>query len=157
MPISTAPLNPNEPMVNANRKPSQRFIEWATALLGNVDAAPARVFTVNLSAQNAAIGTTAIGTPAATGLYRVAVYQRITTAAGVSSSLTTTIAWTDGGVTCSLAGASLTGNTVTTVGTFTMLIKADGSTPVSFSTAYASNAAGAMQYTLAITLERVEA
>jgi hypothetical protein len=157
MPITTAPLNPNEPMVTQAGKPSKTFIDWVTSLLFSVNAAPARVDTVDKSNQNASIGTTTIGTPTATGMYRVAVYQRITTAAGVSSSLTTTIAWTDGGVTCSLPGAALTGNTTTTVGTFTALVRADGATPVSFSTAYVSNAAGAMKYRLNITLERVAA
>ena len=64
---------------------------------------------VSLTAQGASIGVTAIPTSSlASGLYRVSYYCRITTAAGVSSSLIVTFSFTDGGVACSFASAALT-------------------------------------------------
>lgn len=157
MALTSAPLNANEPMVDEKRHPTKTFLQWVTSFTARVDTSPSRTKTVDLAAQGAAIGTTAIGSPSATGLYRVSVYQRITTVAGVSSSLTTTIAWTESGVACSQAGAALTGNLTTTTGSFTLLIRADAATPISYSTAYASNAAGVMKYRISITLESVSA
>lgn len=109
---------------------------------------------VSLSAQAASIGVTAIPTTSlASGLYRVSYYARITTASGATSSLTVTIHWTDGGISCSLSSAALTGNTTATVGTGTALVNIDGASPVSYSTAYASTGVPAMSYALSIVLE----
>jgi hypothetical protein len=111
---------------------------------------------VSLSAQAASIGTTAIPTSSlASGLYRVTYYTRITTAAGTSSSLITTFTWTDGGISCSLSSAALTGNTTSTVGTGSALINIDASSPISYSTTYASVGAPVMAYSLYITLEEM--
>lgn len=124
-----------------------------------VNSTPQAVITpVSLVNQNASIGTTPLPTDAlAPGLYQVQYYARITTAAGVSSSLTVTISWTDGSVACSFSGAAMTGNTTGTLQTNTLLIEIDQASPVSFSTTYASNPAGAMEYKLLIVLQKVSA
>lgn len=109
-----------------------------------------------LTGQNASISTTAIPTDAlASGLYRLTYYARITGPAGVSSSLTPTFAWTDGSASCTVSGAAITGNTISSTGTGTYLVQIDQATPISYSTTYASNPAAAMTYALAIVLETV--
>lgn len=111
---------------------------------------------IALSAQAASIGTTSIPTSSlSSGLYRVSYYCRITTAASVSSSLIVSFTWTDGGISCSLSSAALTGNTTSTVGTGTALISIDASSPISYSTTYDSVGAPAMAYSLYITLEEM--
>jgi hypothetical protein len=61
---------------------------------------PAEYATVDLVGQTTAITTTTLYTPTITGLYRISVYEKVTTAAGSSSSLGgangTVIGWTDG-------------------------------------------------------------
>ena len=111
---------------------------------------------VSVSAQTASIGTTSIPTSSlSSGLYRVTYYCRITTAASVSSSLIVSFTWTDGGISCSLSSAALTGNTTSTVGTGTALINIDASSPISYATTYASVGVPAMSYSLSITLEEM--
>lgn len=111
---------------------------------------------VALTGQTASIGVTSIPTSSlGSGLYRVSFYTRITTAAGVSSSLSIGIHWTDGGISCSLSSAALTGNTTSTVGTGTALISIDGASPVSYSTTYASVGAPVMAYSLSVVLEEM--
>jgi hypothetical protein len=51
----------------------------------------------------------------------------------------------------------LTGNTTDTVGSFTFMLRSDAASPISYSTTYASNAAGEMRYSLFIVLERLAA
>jgi hypothetical protein len=159
MPFTTAPFPTKDPLVNPNRKfvATQELIDWATNLAGDVDASPARLKTVPLTQQSASIGTTTIPTGAlGGGLYRVSWYARITTPGSVSSSLTITIGWTEG-VTLSASGAAMTGNTTGTVQSGSMLIRIDGSSPITYSTVYASAGATAMQYRLDVVLEQVEA
>ncbi len=115
---------------------------------------------IQLTSQDAAIGLTAF--PAASlsaGLYRATYYAHITAADGVSSSLQVSFVWTDGTITCSTpvtgAFAPITGDTLSTTGSGTYLIRIDGGSPVSYSTAYASNTPGQMTYDLSLVLEQI--
>lgn len=111
---------------------------------------------VSLAAQNASISATPlVSAVLPAGLYRVSWYARITTVAGVSSSLAVTIGWTEGAVSLALSGAALTGNTTTTVQSGMVLLNIDNNTPITYATTYASNAAGVMKYELVMTVERV--
>lgn len=161
MAYTSATLNTKEPMVDAKRRPSKTFIDWVTQLVADVDAAPARLQTVTATTQNASISTTPIVTATlATGLYRVSWYARVTTPAttgAATSSLTVTVGWTDGGVTCTYSGTAMTGNSTTTVQSQSQLINVDAATPVTYATAYASNTAGQMVYKLYVLLEQVNA
>ena len=109
-----------------------------------------------LSGQAASIGATNLVPTAfvTAGDYRVTYYARISTAASVNSSLTVTLAWTDG-VAQTYSGAAIIGNTTTTYQTGTLMFRADASSAITYATTYASNAAGEMKYTLDIVLERV--
>lgn len=108
---------------------------------------------VTLIAQSAAIGVTPIPLPTLpTGLYRLTYYARITTPASVNSSLTVSFAWTESGVSLSASAPAITGNTVTTVSSASLMILIDGASAISYSTAYVSNVAG-MAYRLSILVE----
>lgn len=161
MAYTTATLNTKEPMVDLKRRPSKTFIDWVTQLVADVDSAPSALKVVAVTTQNASIGTTPIATGTlSTGLYRVTWYARITTPAttgAATSSLTVTVGWTDGGVSCSYSGAAMTGNTTTTVQSQTQMVQLDAASPVTYATTYASNTAGQMVYKLSLVLEQVNA
>lgn len=153
LPSNTPPIDPRTNFFD------WRWLRWFTGLATSITNAATQVSggKVSLSDQHASISTTAIPTTTlAAGLYRVNVYQRITTADGVSSSLQTTISWTDGGVSCQRALTALTGDTTATVGTDPpVFIHVDGSTPISYATVYASNTANKMRYALRLQVEVV--
>ncbi len=116
------------------------------------------ITTVSLTAQSASIGATDVSNGALPGgLYNFRYYARITRPATVNSSLTITLDWRDGGVTISVAGAAITGNTTATFQDASHLIHIDSTSPVRYSTAYVSNGVQTMQYALYVVLERVSA
>ncbi len=131
---------------------------WNTYLLAlatRIQTSAPLLKALSLTGQTAAIGVTGFGTGTiAAGIYRVSWHARITTVGSISSSVTVTISYTTGGVACTQSGAAITGNLTTTVQSAVILIKADQGTAVSYSTAYASNAAG-MAYALDLALEQV--
>lgn len=138
--------------------PSFSFLIFMRNLRTQVEAAPAGFEAVSLTGQSASIGTTAIPTDGdlSAGVYRVTVYQRITTVDAVSSSVTTTLSWTDGSVACSFSGTALTGNTTATVGSFTFTMRIDAASPISYATTVALGS-GDGRYRLNIQLERLSA
>lgn len=133
------------------------FQQWLLSVTTRVQTSATVTKVVTLTAQTASISTTPI-VPAGTlasGLYRISWYQRVTTAAAMSSSLTTTISWTDGGASQAFSGAAMTGNTTSTNQSGEILVNVDGATAVSYATTYASNAAAQMVYKLSIVVELV--
>lgn len=147
-----------EPMVTPGSwLVSDRWRIWLRDLNQQIATNPQNVTTpVQLTGKTASITTTAIPTASlAPGLYRISYYQRVTTAAGVSSSLTTTFSWTEGAVSLTYAGSAMTGNTTSTYQQGTVFIQIDQASPVTYATSYASNPASAMAYLLSITLEAV--
>jgi hypothetical protein len=137
---------------------TEKWIDWFTTLGTQQNATSQRVRTVTLVDQSASIGATSIPTGAlSAGLYRVTTYARITRAATTSSSLTVTIGWVESTIALTLSGAAMTGNTVTTVQTNTYLLRVDASSPLTYSTTYASVGGTTMQYRLDVVLERVDA
>jgi hypothetical protein len=159
VPLQGAPFPTEDELVNAKRKATQPFIDWATALSQTVDASPSRTGSaVELTTQTASIGATPVPTGAlATGYFRVTFYARITQAATVSISLTLTLGFTDDSVACALSGAALTGNTTATTQSLTFLVRNDQASALTYSTTYASVGATAMQYKLSVIVERVQA
>jgi len=129
----------------------RKFLSVATELSNIV---PSKV-TVTLENRSAAIGITPIPlTDLAAGRYRVTVYTKIRTAASLTSSVTPSIVFTDGSDVCTFTGTANAGNTVTSVTSNTWLVRIREGTPISYSTAYASNAAG-MAYDLELVLEQI--
>ncbi|MCX6550361.1 MAG: hypothetical protein NTY02_05020 [Acidobacteria bacterium] len=148
---------PRDPMVEARTGYVPRvWVSWLMALANQVDAAAFRLQTVSLTAQGAAITTTAVPIASLTaGLYRVSYALRITRAATTSSSATVTIGWIDGTVTCGQAFAAVTGNTTATVQSGTVLLRCDNDGPITYAVAYASVGATTMQCALDLVVEAV--
>jgi hypothetical protein len=147
------PLQPDTPIVNADRTISAEFYRYLSAtILARLQAAAYTSKTVTLANQAAAIGATALSSGAA-GRYRVSWIVRMTQAATTSSSFTLTIANTDGAVNVSQAGAAVTGNTTTTVQSGAFIVRADAGTAVTYAIAYASVGATPMTYTVSLTIE----
>jgi pectate lyase-like protein len=128
---------------------------------------PAEVATVDLTAQTAAIGTTTLYAVPAAGQYRLSWNAKITTAAGTSSTLgPLTISYTDpdGVAITTTVPAALNGGAPTTTGQTTnntgtvliglpLMLNCKAGTNITYSFAYASNAAAAMNYNLHLKLE----
>ena len=159
-PISDPIARPKRPNFKDGRDPQEGLVGkvWGEYFLQTAqasEAVPARAGTsIVITSQSAAVSPTDFsGGSLRAGLYRINYYARITTAASVSSSLTVTFDWTDGGVACSFSGAAMTGNTTSTVQSGVYVIRIDGLSPVRYSTAYVSNAAGEMRYSLSVVLE----
>lgn len=159
MAITRPALNPGEPIATKSLLPSFKFLVYMRGIRQDLDLAPSGFNPVSETAQNASIATTSLPTDGdlSSGLYRVTYYARITTAAGVSSSLTVTFGWTDGAITQTHSGAAITGNTTTTWQTGSILIYVDAASPITYSASYSSNPAGAMRFNLFVTLERLAA
>lgn len=149
----------NEALVDRDGKMTPRWYVYFRDQNVLVDATPQSVIPpLELTAQAASIGTTALPTATlAPGLYRATYYARITQAATSSSSLEVTLTWTDGAVACSFTGAAITGNAVTDLQSDTLLIEIDQASPISYSTTYATSGATAMLYKLSIVLEVIRA
>jgi len=132
--------------------------EYMQRLPPMLDRSAVRIAEAALTSRGAAITATDFtGSDFPEGLYRVNFYTRITRAATTSSSLTVTIAWTDGGVAMSQASTALTANVVTAYRSETLVLWLDANTPVNYSTAYASVGATSMQYKLYLAMERLNA
>jgi hypothetical protein len=111
---------------------------------------------VALEDQHASIGTTPIALPAVSaGFYRVSLYQTITVVDAVSSSLQTTVTWTDLGATKTFTTALMNGNTLATNDSVVRMIHIDNASPISYATVYASNTPNVMRYALGIVVEQL--
>ncbi len=160
MSVTRPALNPREPIADKAGFPTTTFLIYNRDLRADVESAPTGFEPVSLSAQGAAIGTTAIPTDGdlSAGIYRVCWHLRITTAAGVSSQVQITFTWTEGGLTQTYTGTAVNGNTTTTQESAPpILLRLDAASPISYAVTYASNPAGVMRFSLDITLERMAA
>lgn len=132
----------------------EKYIRWLSGLRQEVDTRPKRHVHERLTAQSADIATTPLDIPTVyAGMWRISVSVRVTRAASTSSEIQITISWTEGGVAQSEPTANLTGNLTSTREGRTLVIRADGSTPISYAAAYTSVGATAMQFSLDIVAE----
>lgn len=164
IPIDDPIAKPHRPEFGKGPDPQEGHVtrpwtDYFTSSGQSMQAATQRVgVPAALTAQAANIGATDFGGgDLTTGLYVINWYSRITTVAGVSSSLTVTFDWQDGGVAVSFTPAAITGNTTNSFGSYALPIHIDSASPVRFSTVYASNPAGQMQYSIFIALQRIDA
>jgi hypothetical protein len=169
--LGNAPIPITDPIARAKRRDrfsekqtdplegtmSDAWVDYISKLVQTVQASATRISIAARVDQSAAISPTDIGGALKAGLYRITYYARITTPASVSSSLTVSFIWTDGGVSPSVSGAAMTGNTDTTIQTGTYTVRVDSASPINYSTAYASNLAGEMKYRLDVFLEVIQA
>jgi hypothetical protein len=107
---------------------------------------------IAVAAQAAAIPTTDL-IPLASGLYRVSYRFRVSTAAGVSSSLQLTVTTTEGGIPCTQSSPAYTGNATNAPQSGAFIVKADPSSPLAYSFSYASNPGSAMVFEADVRVE----
>lgn len=130
---------------------------WFDRLPDTLAAIPSILKSVALDDQGAAITATDLtGGLLSKGSYRVTYHARISRAATTSSSLTVTIAWTEGGVAQSVVGAAMTGNTTTTKQSDVFMIRSDAGTAVTYAAAYASVGATTMEFSLDLSFEQIK-
>lgn len=135
---------------------TREWIRYLQSVVNIVNLSARKLASVSKTAQTASLSATALDTGTLDpGVYRVSYSTRITTAASTSSSLTITMAWTDGSVSQSQSGAALTGNTTTTQQNDTWLLHIDKGTTITYATTYASSGGTAMQYSVYIVAEQI--
>lgn len=117
-----------------------------------IQATASTIVERSLTGQNASIGLTSL-IPSASGVYRVSYRFRITTPAGVASSLQVSVATIEGGVNCTQSSAAYAGNVNNAPQSGTFLVKCDPATPLQFFTTYVSNPAAAAIYDLELRAE----
>lgn len=107
----------------------------------------------------ATVASTPIPTePLVAGLYRLAWFAVVIVPAGVSSDFQVSVTWTNNGVTQTTTGTLRNGNLTTTYDVDGLdLLHLDAGTAVSYSVAYTSNPAAAMQLDLFLALQLVQA
>lgn len=158
--MSLAPIPQQSPLIDTGDPQHPAYLAtdwylWLFALVARLDATPGAISTIALTSQAAAIATTSTVPAPSAAVYRITYYARITRAGTVSSSLTVTIGWTDRTVSCSQAGAAITGNTTTTTQSGTVIVRGDQASALTYATAYASVGATAMQYSLNLIVEQL--
>lgn len=155
----TADFPNRERFLDENGLVAPRPLVWLRDLRQDVNLGSSVVKggVVALTNKSAAVGTTpfTVGT-LATGQYRVSAFAQIITAASVNSSVIVTFSFTRKTVACTLSTTALVSNDPTLPMTFVGMITIDAATPVSYSVAYVSNAAG-MIYNVDLVLEKVNA
>lgn len=125
------------------------WVAWLSALWRRVSVG-------HVHRTDAAAAITAEAIPLLDGnepLVRISWVLRLTQAATVSSSAQLTFAWTDGGQAMSAVQSAVTGNTVTSGQTGTLLVRHDPMTDVTVAMTYASSGATPMTYDLDVISE----
>lgn len=128
------------------------WANWIRSLTERSEDSAYQVQTVRLEAQTASIGLTSLIADAS-GLYRVSYRFRVTTAAGVSSSLQVNIVTTDGAVVVTQSSAAYTGNSTGAPQSGTFIVRADAASPLQYEVVYASNPGAAMAYEVEFLVE----
>lgn len=153
------PSPPNVPVLDqAKRYFHAEWVKFLNRLSSAINLKAERVALSEFVAQDAALPDTEI--PVQRLLVsdlrvRVSIYARVTQAATVSSSLSVTLSWEDGGVPCSETFGPNTGNTTASVISAVRMINADKDSLIEVSTAYASSGATAMAYSLDVLVEEI--
>ena len=130
------------------------WLRYLDEISAAIDNKPDRKAAVRRTALSASVGTTPLplGT-VAPGVWRISYVIRVTTPATLTSSLQVILTWTAGGVTQTVTGAAITGNTTDTVQGATVVMRVDSATPISYSVAYVSTGATPAQFTIDLVAE----
>lgn len=152
MPLFTEPI-PADDVVTSDRKITNAWFDWLLNLINLIGVAATRAATIALAGQSASIAATPIVAGKPGGRFRVTVYARIDQAASVSSSLTVTIGFTDGGNLCAFATAPLVNGGPTSAVSQSWMFDNDPAVAMTYATTYASAGATPMKYRLRIVLE----
>lgn len=129
---------------------------WFSILRAAVNKRAEVVGSIALTGKTASIAATTLPTSVLShARYRVSYAVRVTTAAGVSSSIQVTIGWTDAAIAQTYTGSALAGNTTATQESHVLVAHCDSASAITYATTYASNAAAAMVYQLDIIVEQL--
>lgn len=154
MATALEPLTLDDVIVDQNGTITQRFrLLWEQLIARSVQTA--LLASLTKTNQNAALALTVVATVTAGGVYRLGYYLRKTIADGVSSSVALTVSWVDNGSPCSHTFAALATDTNVANDSGAWEFRADASSDVSISIAYASNTPGTMHYNAAASLQQL--
>lgn len=149
----------NTPLVTKSGKMESHWQTWTLLVLLQRLIASVFVQTVaepsSAAPLHALVAPTALVASAAAGLYRISWHIRIAVADGVNSSVTLSILSTEGGSAITQSGAAVTGDTLQTVQSGSVLVTPDAQLPISYSVAYASNTPAKMGYNLIMSVEQL--
>lgn len=155
---AVVPADPKDPKGKnlPKVKVGEALRKWLSGLSLEVDARPKRNAQINLTLQGAAIATTPLPIGDVTqGLWRISIAIRVTRPATLNSAVQGFLTWTERGVVQIESMTNLVGNLTTTREGKTFFIRADGATPISYSTTYGTAGATSMQYSVDATAELV--
>jgi len=134
---------------------TQAMRYWLLSMADRINGSPSIIATTSLTVQSASIAPTSFGIlQVQPGVYRLSMAARISRAATTSSSLTVTFDWTST-VACTISSAAITGNSTSTTGSLTYLVRVDEATAITYATTYVSVGGVTMQYQLDVTCEQV--
>ena len=134
---------------------TQAMRYWLLSMADRINGSPSIIATTSLTVQSASIAPTSFGIlQVQPGVYRLSMAARVTRAATTSSSLTVTFDWTST-VACTISSAAITGNSTSTTGSLTYLVRVDEATAITYATTYVSVGAVTMQYQLDVLCEQV--
>ncbi len=129
---------------------------WFTAVRAAVNKRAEVVGSIALTGKTASIAATTLPTSVLShARYRISYAVRVTTAAGVTSSIQVAIGWTDGAIAQTYTGSALAGNTTATQESAVIIAHCDSASAITYATTYASNAAATMVYQLDIIVEQL--
>ena len=154
MPQSLPPLPETQAIVSTTGMPTDLFRLCWNVLRDSMTRTPTEA-RISGSAQTATLAATTIRTTIMQAVYEVGYYIRKTTADGVSSSLTVTLAWTENGVAQARVFAALTTDTTAANQSDVIPILADQATAITIAIAYASNTPGQMVYRYEAVVKRL--
>ena len=129
-------------------------LAWQALVDGFGTTPLAGYVTTPAAGQSGALPTTIAQTVTAAGMYRVNYYARVLVPDGVSSSLAVVISWVDGGATLTATSPTITGDSISSLGSGGQFLHVDALTDITVATTYASHTPGAMKYRLDVGVEQ---
>jgi len=130
-----------------------RFLDTIRQWLSNTAQ---RAGSASGTAESASIPATDVQTsPLSEGLYRASYSLRIVQAATTSSSAAMTMSWVSNSVTCSESFPAVTGNTLSSQTSGSILFSVDGGSQVQYAVSYSSSGATPMQYSFDFIVEEL--
>jgi hypothetical protein len=134
---------------------SDAWIDFQTAQTNQLNSIPVKAAAAVLTSQSAAIPAEDMTDGSINGgYYRLSYWYGVTTPASVTSDLQVDFAYEYGGVTRTLKGDDLAGNSTSEFAQDVAFIPVDGNTPVTYTVTYASLGTP-MSYAIFISLENV--
>lgn len=147
------PFPSRDAIVKPNGNAADVFVRWnEEVLLQRLRSSPVLAEPVVTEDDKTATVTGTIGGTQSGGFYAFQYYGQVLVAAGVSSGLQLSLAWTYNGIAQTETFTNLTTNLITSRQGLTYPLRIDPNATVSYTLTYASNPAAAMRYAAAMSL-----